>query len=117
MPSAGEPRVAATLAAGGPQPGERAWILALDLGEKNVGVAVSDELELTANPRSALRRDATTLDRVLRLMAEEEIGEVVVGLPLLMSGEEGTQAKQAREFADALTARAAVPVAGTSPAP
>lgn len=85
-------------------------IMALDLGEKNVGIAVSDELELTANPRAALRRDGTTVDRILRLVEEEEIGEVVVGLPLLMSGEAGTQAQRAREFADALAARAAVPV-------
>src|SRR5205085_4655240 len=85
-------------------------IMALDLGEKNIGVAVSDELELTANPRAALRRDHAALDRVLRLMEEEEVGEVVVGLPLLMSGEEGTQAQRARAFAEGLAARARVAV-------
>ena len=85
-------------------------IMALDLGEKHIGVAVSDELELTANPRAALRHDGTALDRVLRLMEEEDVGEVVVGLPLLMSGAEGAQAQRARDFANGLAARAAVPI-------
>ena len=85
-------------------------ILALDLGEKTIGVAVSDELELTANPRTAIRRNELALDRILSLIVEEEAGEVVVGLPLLMSGEEGTQAQRAREFAAALAERAPVPV-------
>ena len=85
-------------------------ILALDLGEKNVGVAVSDELELTSNPRGSIRGDATLQDRVLQLIEAEEAGEVIIGLPLLMSGEEGTQAQRAREFAASLAERTAVPV-------
>ena len=85
-------------------------IMALDLGEKNVGVAISDELELTSNPRGALRRDGTLLDRVLRLIVEEDAREVIVGLPLLRSGEEGTQAQRARDFAAELAERSPVPV-------
>ena len=85
-------------------------IMALDLGEKTVGIAVSDELELTANPRGTLRRNGTELEQVLRRIEEEEVGEVVVGLPLLMSSAEGAQAQRAREFAAELAARAPVPV-------
>lgn len=85
-------------------------IMALDLGEKTVGIAVSDELELTANPRGVLRRDGSELDRILRLTVEESVGELVVGLPVSMSGESGPQAEKAREFAEQLAARTPVPV-------
>jgi len=85
-------------------------IMALDLGEKTVGVAVSDELELTANPRGVLRRDGSEMEQVLRLIDEESVGELVVGLPVSMSGESGPQAEKAREFAEQLAARTTVPV-------
>jgi putative Holliday junction resolvase len=84
--------------------------MALDLGEKTVGLAVSDELELTANPRGVLRRDGREMDEILRRVADEGVEELIVGLPISMSGQEGAQAERARAFADALAARSPAPV-------
>src|SRR6058998_1702229 len=72
-------------------------ILALDLGKKRIGLAVSDELGLTAQGLPTLERErAVTL--------------VVMGNPLHMSGDAGRQAEWVREFSDALTKYTGLPV-------
>ena len=70
-------------------------VLALDLGEVRIGVAMSDPLGITANPREPLmsagvRKD---LERLVDLVREYGVVTVVVGLPLLLSGEEGQGAE------------------------
>jgi putative Holliday junction resolvase len=84
--------------------------MSLDLGEKTVGIAVSDELELTANPLTVLRRDGKEVDAILRLARAEDAGELIVGLPISMSGASGAQAGRARDFAAELATRSDIPV-------
>lgn len=83
--------------------------LALDLGDARIGVALSDAAgilahPLTALPRLGMRGDLEALGRLVR---EHEIGQVIVGLPLKLSGEEGERARDARCFADRLRAHLA----------
>ena len=82
-------------------------ILAVDWGERRVGLAVSDPTGVIATPLPTLavagREDA--LARVAAAAAEQEAERIVVGLPLRMSGERGTAAEAAQRFADALGAR------------
>jgi putative holliday junction resolvase len=89
-------------------------VVGLDVGSKTIGVAVSDDLGLAAHPRETLARRGTRgdVDAVAQIVAKEEAGLVVVGLPLLLSGEVGPMAKRVLVFAEALRARlgAAVPV-------
>lgn len=85
-------------------------IMALDVGERTVGVAVSDELEMTANPRTTLARDGTEFAAVARLAAAEGVGEIVVGHPLSLRGERGAAALRSEAFADQLRPFVAVPV-------
>jgi putative holliday junction resolvase len=85
-------------------------VMALDVGEKTVGVAVSDPLGMIASPRETLRRDGSELDRLERLVTAEEIGEVVVGLPISLNGTLGPSAERAKEFVKALQLRVSVPV-------
>jgi len=87
-------------------------ILALDLGKKRIGMAVSDELGITAQGLPTLERrnnraDFAALAVVIR---EKNIGQIVLGLPLRMSGEEGTQAEWVRTFADELQRQVGLPV-------
>lgn len=87
-------------------------ILALDLGKKRIGMAVSDELGITAQGLPTLERrnkraDFAALATVIR---ENNIGQIVLGLPLRMSGEEGTQAEWVRTFADELERQVGLPV-------
>ena len=82
-------------------------ILALDLGKKRIGLALSDPLGLTAQglptlERVNIRTDLAELDR---LAAENDVELILLGLPLHMSGDEGRQAGHAREFAQRLTER------------
>ena len=82
-------------------------ILAVDWGERRVGLAVSDPTGTLASPLPTLtvrdREDAET--RVAEAAAENEAVRIVVGLPLLMSGERGEAAEAAETFAAALRAR------------
>lgn len=85
-------------------------VMALDVGEKTVGIAVSDELGITVSPRDTLRRDGSELQRLAAFVAHEEIGEVVVGLPISLNGTMGPSAQQALELAERLRALLRVPV-------
>lgn len=95
-----------------PPPQLQPRLLALDPGEARVGVAVSDALGLYAHPRPAIRsRSAAEVARtVARLVAEEGVSEVVVGLPLTLSGSRAHQAGQVAPLVAAIRAAVAVPV-------
>jgi putative Holliday junction resolvase len=87
-------------------------VLALDVGEKRIGVATSDDLELLASPRGVIRRQSTVqaLDAVARSVGEAGAGLVVVGLPVSFDGQLHAQARRIQAFADKLRRRLAVPV-------
>lgn len=74
-------------------------ILALDVGEARVGVAVSDPSGFLASPLLILKRDKTTIDRVADLTRTLDIRAVLVGLPLNMDGTSGFQARKVERFA------------------
>jgi len=82
-------------------------ILALDLGKKRIGLALSDPLGLTAQGLPTLQRVniRTDLAELDRLAAEHDVSLILLGLPLHMSGDEGRQALNAREFAGRLAER------------
>ena len=82
-------------------------VLGLDIGDKRIGVAISDLLGLTAQGvetiyAGGLSRD---VDRVCELARQYETDRVVAGLPMRLSGEEGLQASRVRRFCDELTLR------------
>ena len=87
-------------------------VLGLDIGDRRVGVAVSDEMGLTAQPVTTLvrtnrRQDARSLLRVIRKHA---CAAIVVGNPLYMSGDLSPQAAKAQAFADMLRQETGLPV-------
>ncbi len=81
-----------------------ARIMALDVGARRIGVAVSDPLGITAQGLHTIQRQnkRRDLEALRRLLSEYQIKEVVVGLPLRLSGAEGTQSEKMRLFADDL---------------
>lgn len=86
-------------------------VIALDIGERRVGVAVSDPHGSVATPVAVLEASAlASADRVRELVTEWDAALVVVGLPLTMAGEEGAQARRAREAAERIAAFLDVPV-------
>lgn len=88
--------------------------LGIDVGDARVGVAASDPSGTFANPVRTLARDLRELadiEAIVALAAEREVIEIVVGLPRLLSGNEGEAARGARAYAAQLAARVApVPV-------
>ena len=87
-------------------------ILALDIGERRIGVALSDPSGLLATPLTTIHRRHHTadIDEVLRLVDEHDAERVVVGLPLELSGRRGTQAGRVSAFVRAMAERTQVPV-------
>lgn len=72
----------------------------LDLGEKTIGVAVSDRGLSFAHPRPVIMRKKFTVDAeaLLALLSAEQVGAVVVGLPVNMDGSEGPRVQATRAF-------------------
>ncbi len=87
-------------------------ILALDYGAARTGVAISDETGAIARPLGIVERASTPdgLARVCALVREHGAEHVVVGLPLTLRGERGSQALETEEFVNALCALVDVPV-------
>jgi len=87
-------------------------VAAIDLGKARVGLAVTDELGLMAHPRPALdgRNRKALLATLAELAREEGITRFLLGLPLEMTGAEGSAARGAREFAAALADASGLPV-------
>ena len=86
--------------------------LGLDLGDRRIGIAVSDETGTVAQGRGVyLRRgEEEDLAHLSELCRRERVETIVVGLPLNMDGSEGEQARKARAFARALADRTGLPV-------
>ena len=76
--------------------------MALDVGERRIGVAVSDETGVIATPLATVLRGAGDLDDIRGLVGEWEVDRLVVGLPTGMSGREGPQAAIVRAYAATL---------------
>lgn len=93
------------------QPPRPRRLLALDAGERRVGVALSDELGLFAHPRPALALAGEGLLAAIDALVEDEgVAEIVVGLPLTLAGGESEQTRRARALAARLRARLTIPV-------
>lgn len=87
-------------------------VLAIDLGTKNIGTAISDALGITVRPIETIRRTSAARDLARLKFLVEDLGAeaVVLGLPLRMDGTAGDAAKGALQFARRLEAELDVPV-------
>lgn len=87
-------------------------IMGLDFGTKRIGVAVSDELFLTAQGLETIQRKDLDSDlaAINAVISANNVGELVVGLPLNMDGTYSAKTKEAVEFIDALSKTVNIPV-------
>jgi len=92
----------------------RMRVMALDYGERGVGVAISDELQLTARPLTTIRRQkqryAQVIERIRELVDENEVATLVVGLPLNMDGSRGAAVERVESFISDLRRSVPVPI-------
>jgi putative Holliday junction resolvase len=89
-----------------------ARLLGLDVGTKTVGLALSDVTRSVATPYSTLRRTKFTEDAkaILEVVEKNQVGGLVIGLPLNLDGSEGPRAQSTRAFARNLAARIELPI-------
>lgn len=87
-------------------------LMGLDLGEKTIGVAVSDRMRGVATPLETVRRKKFTLDsaRLIEIVTDREIGGIVLGLPRNMDGSEGPRCQSTRAFARNLARLTDLPI-------
>jgi putative Holliday junction resolvase len=87
-------------------------VMALDLGGQRIGVALTDALRVLASPLKTLRAQprAAAIQQIAELIADNEVADLVVGLPLTLSGEVGPQAKLVQEFVEALRPHVSIPI-------
>lgn len=87
-------------------------ILGLDVGDRRIGIALSDALGLTAQPLTVLERRsaAADLNTICALVESHDVRLIVIGLPLTLRGEQGIQADKVTAFVRGLERRLSVPV-------
>ncbi len=87
-------------------------LLGLDVGDRRIGVALSDALGMLASPLTTINATPRTqaISMIARLVREHEVQGIVVGLPLTLRGEIGPQAEQTRSFAQELERQVGLPV-------
>ena len=91
---------------------DRTSLLGLDLGDKTVGVAVSDDGLHVASPLETIRRTKFTKDaeRLLTLMGDYAVGGIVIGLPVNMDGTEGPRCQSVRQFGANFAEKTDIPI-------
>ena len=85
-------------------------IMGLDYGSNTIGVALTDELGMTAQPCETITREKAnhlrkTLSRILELVKDRSVNIIVLGKPIHMDGQEGLRVSEAKAFAEALDKR------------
>lgn len=87
-------------------------ILALDVGEKNIGVAISDELGWTAQGLPTLRRQTKDRDAcaIANIVEEKCVTRIVVGMPVSLDGSLGKKAREVASFVEDLKRRLRLPI-------
>jgi putative pre-16S rRNA nuclease len=86
--------------------------MGLDVGDKRIGIALSDERAILATPRETLVRQSNAKDipRLLDLARSEGVVEILVGMPYSLDGSSGPQAEKVSRFVDAVRAATLLPV-------
>jgi len=86
--------------------------MALDLGEKRIGLALSDPTRTIASPHDVIRRKSRAEDvaRYAQIIAERGVTQLVIGLPITLGGEEGQRAAWVRDYAATLMERLPIPL-------
>ena len=87
-------------------------ILGLDIGDARTGVAISDELGIAAHPLCTIHRKSrkAVLAELQELVTAHKVERIVVGLPLQLDGETGTQARKVKRFAERLAQQVNLPI-------
>ncbi len=85
--------------------------LGLDIGNRRIGVAVSDALKMIARPLGVIdRKTEQPLERVTQFVTQQQVDELIVGLPFNVDGSKGEQAARVEKFVEQLRLHVQVPI-------
>ena len=87
-------------------------VLGLDIGEKRIGVSISDPLLISAQPMDTILREPeeTSLETIMKICNDYNVNKIVAGFPLLMSGVAGKQALNCKEFSEKISQKTGIDV-------
>ena len=85
-------------------------VLALDVGDSRVGLAISDPTGLLASPLGHVDRSPTDVQDIIQTAEENDASQIVVGMPLTLAGESRTQAGKVRQFVRELRSATGIPI-------
>ena len=84
--------------------------MGIDFGEVRIGIALSDPLQIISQPFKVISNDDNTIYQIQDIIKTEEVGKIILGLPLNLDGEDTKKTLEVREFAEMLTNNVDVPV-------
>ncbi len=86
--------------------------MAIDFGERRIGIAISDSDQLFAFPLLTIdvKKSPAFLDKIVKIVNEQEVGKIIVGIPLTVDGKETNKSKQIKKFADKLSKYINIPI-------
>lgn len=85
-------------------------IIGLDIGEKRIGVAITDKLNKISYPLVTISNDTNTKNRLLDIIRKHDVDRIIVGLPYSLNGKEGVQAGRIMEFVKENLSSVGIPV-------
>ena len=85
-------------------------IMGIDLGEKRIGIAVTDKSNRISLPVTTIENNPEVKEKILNLIKEYGVGKIIVGVPYNLKGEKGFQAKQVTDFVDSNFGNLKIPV-------
>ena len=77
-------------------------ILGIDFGTSRIGLSLSDPLLILAQPYETLKNDSETMRRIVDIVEREQVGQVIVGMPLNLKGQKGKKALEVEQFVSRL---------------
>lgn len=86
--------------------------MSLDVGDKRIGIALSDPMGILASPLAIIERTSETEDveKIVSLINQHQVKEIIIGLPLSLKGDVGEQAEKVHVFVDHLTQHTGIPL-------
>lgn len=85
-------------------------IMGIDHGAVRVGIAISDPMQIIARPYKVIINNDGLLDEITSIIKKENIGKIIIGLPLNLAGKDTQKTKEVRDFAEKLKKDISIPV-------
>ncbi len=85
-------------------------LMGIDFGEVRIGIALSDPLQIISQPLKVIPNDDKTIYKIQEIIKTEEVGKIILGLPLNLDGEDTKKTLEVREFSEILKSNVDIPV-------